>query len=296
MFALGHLALACQNPRKIDRSAVEDIDAEKAWEQMKEAAQDKDVFDFKDALTKYLKHYPDLTYTELEAGLRDSDMKVWIIATEREILPTMTLMDLQGNLNKKWSIGYRFSPKAERPREVAIWPKSMEENLERLADAGEPVPNWIPQCLNCKEMGHTSKYCLTERAESERVVIRCYNCDTEGHRVRDCEFSPPWLHTVIVFASLTESSLKGPEPRKDKFACRNCGQPGHKSSDCTEPRNADNVECNKCHESTSASQATSLCCSLLTSRSGPLLSRLSPGRWSCLPQLRRGRPHCQGVH
>ena len=33
----------------------------------------------------------------------------------------------------------------------------------------------------------------------DRVGVKCVNCDADGHRARDC-----------------------PEPRKDKFACRNC--------------------------------------------------------------------------
>lgn len=63
------------------------------------------------------------------------------------------------------------------------------------------------------------------RERSDRVEIKCVNCDQPGHRVRDC-----------------------PEPRKDRFACRNCGQSGHKASECTEPRSADNVECRHCNE------------------------------------------------
>jgi Fe2+ or Zn2+ uptake regulation protein len=34
----------------------------------------------------------------------------------------------------------------------------------------------------------------------ERPEVKCFNCNGTGHRVRDC-----------------------PEPRHDKFACRNCG-------------------------------------------------------------------------
>lgn len=49
-------------------------------------------------------------------------------------------------------------------------------------------------------MGHISRSCKEERAERERVEVKCVNCSAVGHRARDC-----------------------PEPRRDKFACRNCG-------------------------------------------------------------------------
>ena len=51
-----------------------------------------------------------------------------------------------------------------------------------------------------EEMGHTARGCKQERAEYERVEVRCVNCNEPGHRARDCT-----------------------EKRRDKFACRNCG-------------------------------------------------------------------------
>lgn len=49
-------------------------------------------------------------------------------------------------------------------------------------------------------MGHISRSCKEERTERERVEVKCVNCSAVGHRARDC-----------------------PDPRRDKFACRNCG-------------------------------------------------------------------------
>lgn len=51
-----------------------------------------------------------------------------------------------------------------------------------------------------KEMGHIARSCKEERAPVERVEVKCVNCSAVGHRARDC-----------------------PEPRRDQFACRNCG-------------------------------------------------------------------------
>ena len=50
------------------------------------------------------------------------------------------------------------------------------------------------------ELGHTVRACPEEAMEiTDRVEVKCVNCEAVGHRARDC-----------------------PEPRKDRFACRNC--------------------------------------------------------------------------
>jgi predicted SprT family Zn-dependent metalloprotease len=49
--------------------------------------------------------------------------------------------------------------------------------------------------------------------------------------------------------TLSIANIQGPNPRPDKFACRNCKQSGHSSKECTEPRSAEGVECKKCNES-----------------------------------------------
>ncbi|KAF9882341.1 zinc knuckle transcription factor [Colletotrichum karsti] len=221
----GHAVVECKNPRKIDLSMVEDVEADQAWNEIIEAASERDGVEAKEAVLKYIKHFPEMTYTDLEEAFRGQEMGVYLIATERALAPTHTNMDLQGNLEKKYTIQYRFNPNPERAREKESWPPSPQENMARLKDAGEPVSRLMQKCNNCDELGHTSKACPQEANEKVRVTITCYNCGEEGHRVRDC-----------------------PTPRVDKFACKNCGQSGHKVSDCTEPRSAEGVECNKCHE------------------------------------------------
>ena len=136
----------------------------------------------------YVKASPETTYVELEEAFRNQALDVWLIAIEKPYLaPTLTNMDLQGHMDKKYTVTYRFSPKPTRPREREVWPDTPEQNLERLADAGEVVDRGVTKCNNCNELGHSSKFCPEEKRESETVrTVKCYNCDGEGHRVRDC--------------------------------------------------------------------------------------------------------------
>lgn len=223
---LGHSAVECKSPRKVEYPGVEDVPSEEAWHAMKLAAEERDLDDVMEAAYKYLKAAPQATYHQLEMAFRLQKMGIYLIALEKELSITYTNMDLQGNLDKKYTVTWRFSDKPMRPKERDIWPSTLEENLERLTDAGTPVDRGIPKCNNCDQLGHTFKACPEEKVENaDRVVIQCYNCDEVGHRVRDC-----------------------PTPRVDKFACRNCKKPGHNSKECPEPRSAEGVECNKCNE------------------------------------------------
>ena len=48
----------------------------------------------------------------------------------------MTIVDLQGNLNREYVVGFYFSLKPRRPKFATGFPESEEENLVRLANAG----------------------------------------------------------------------------------------------------------------------------------------------------------------
>lgn len=142
----------------------------------------------KEAVLKYIKATPDATYIDLEKAFRTQELNLYLIAMEKELATTYTNMDLQGSLDKKYSVSYRKSPKHARPKEKELWPATPEENLERLLNAGEPVDRGIPKCSNCEQLGHISKSCPEDKQENlDRAVVKCYNCDEVGHRVRDCK-------------------------------------------------------------------------------------------------------------
>ena len=184
---VGHEILDCKNPRKINRSHIPDTPAEVAWAEMKEASAERDLDDFKEAAQKYIKATPDATYVQLERAFRGQNFSVYLIAMEKELAVTYTNMDLQGNLDKKFTVSWRLSPNHQRPKEKEFWPATPEENFERLQDAGEPVDRGIPKCNNCDQLGHISKKCPEDKVENpDRAEVKCYNCEEIGHRVRDC--------------------------------------------------------------------------------------------------------------
>ena len=186
---LGHELAACKSARKVDRGQYDDLATEAAWEAVVKAIKEKDIDDIKVGVQTYAKSVPQTTYAELEEAFRAQDLNLWFIAIENSHLSkALTNMDLQGNLDKKYTVTYRFNPKPGRPRERELWPKSAEENMERLKDAGEVVNRGLTKCRNCDEFGHEKKLCPMDPKESQVVsTIKCYNCDGEGHRVRDCE-------------------------------------------------------------------------------------------------------------
>ena len=171
---------------------------------MKAASDEKDLDDFRVAFKKYIKATPDCTYPQLEMAFRGQRFNIYLIALEKELAATFTNMDLQGNLDKKYTVSFRLSPKHQRPKEKDLWPETPEENLARLQDAGEPVDRGIPKCSNCEQLGHISKSCPEEKVENaDRAQVKCYNCEEVGHRVRDCRSSP--LSSLIHILTLLQA-------------------------------------------------------------------------------------------
>jgi hypothetical protein len=89
-----------------------------------------------------------MTYVELEKEFRNRGYKVYLIAMEKEIESTQTIVSLQGKIGCKYAVFYFFSDKPQRPNMKERWPKSAEENLERLENAGVPMDSGIVKCNN----------------------------------------------------------------------------------------------------------------------------------------------------
>lgn len=62
--------------------------------------------------------------------------------------------------------------------------------------------------IGLTELGHIRKNCPEDPNEIERPEIKCFLCDSVGHRMRDCT-----------------------EERVDKFACKNCRKSGHSAKE-----------------------------------------------------------------
>ncbi|KAL8707746.1 MAG: hypothetical protein Q9220_007266 [cf. Caloplaca sp. 1 TL-2023] len=228
----GHITSDCTNNKVFDYDKVDTLSVEDAWAGLikaaKEAAESRELDDFRDAIKAYQKAIKEVSYEELERSFRLHKLGIYIIATEPrtgEVLDTHTLINLVGKRDCTYKVGYYFKKTPRSANLAEVWPSSEEENLERLKDAGIPFERGIPKCFRCKEMGHTGKACTQEQMEMEKAVIKCVNCDEEGHRARDC--------TVA---------------RVDRFACRNCNEEGHMSKECDKPKNPATSTCRNCDE------------------------------------------------
>ncbi|CAG8027130.1 unnamed protein product [Penicillium salamii] len=241
----GHKTIECTEKRKFDLNHVADMLPVEAWAAMKKASDERDLDDFREALKIYSKSSPEETFADIEKKMREEDFKIFIIALvstglvlhiqgsiahecqqEKEVDDVISLIDLQGTLDREYIVGFYFRAKAMRGKLRERWPADPEENLERLANSGLPFDRKIPKCLNCGELGHIKKSCKEERVENDdRVEIKCSNCDEVGHRVRDCMVK-----------------------RKYRHGCRNCGSGDHIAAECTEERSADGVECRRCSQ------------------------------------------------
>ncbi|OQN98551.1 hypothetical protein B0A48_15813 [Cryoendolithus antarcticus] len=222
-----HATADCEMNRLMAAFKInDDVDAEAAWHTLVEADKEKEVEDIKKAMLQYTKAVPSTTLPELEATFRQSNMNTHLIAFPQEIPAAMTIANFQGEVDQEFVVSIQWSDKPRRAKSAEKWPRSVEENTERLAKAGFVVDSFVPKCRNCDQYGHTKSACTEENKEVEKVVENCVLCNEDGHRARDCT-----------------------QPRKTGGrGCRNCGQEGHISKECPEPPNMDNVECKNCSE------------------------------------------------
>lgn len=283
---VGHIAFECKAARKVNRDHIDVMPGDVAWEQLLKAARSRDIDDIKEAVQKYAKAEPSATYHDLETAFRAQSLPVYLIAIEKGLVTTLTNMDLQGNLMRKYTVTYRFSDQPLRERDRPLWPSSAEDNLERLKNSGEVVPLGIPKCRNCDELGHIAKSCPQEKVELQsRNEIKCYNCEGVGHRVRDCMVQPSSSNgspTNLTRSGAEERTGCLPQLQVSVPSSRDCSWVLHSNIlqpawpqgrglyalpsrsltrlHCTnrlfmkgtEPRDASGVECRKCGESLSS--------------------------------------------
>lgn len=196
----GHTAATCKNRRKVQRAPVVEGQAEEAWHLLEAAAREGDMEDVKEAMKMYTDALPDVTYPDLEEAFRNMNIPVYLVAIEKSVINSFTIIDLQGNIDKQYVVWIRKSPRPSRPYEAEMWPASPEENFERLKDAGVVESRGAVRCSGCGELGHTRKYCQDAvPVVTQGNVIRCDNCGEGDHRYRDCQ-----------------------KPSEDKNPCRNC--------------------------------------------------------------------------
>lgn len=142
-----------------------------AWGAVERADKEKDVDDIKEAsyspqsqpsrryclLTRltsqailtYAKAYPDLSFEELDAVFREANMNTYLIAKEQAVSDTHTIVNLQGKIDMKYAVSIQFSDKPRRAAFAEGWPKTKEENIERLAEAGFILDRMVQKCSNC---------------------------------------------------------------------------------------------------------------------------------------------------
>ncbi|KAL4911399.1 hypothetical protein BDW74DRAFT_7942 [Aspergillus multicolor] len=145
----GHKTADCKANRKLDLNKIPDMLPEQAWAMLKKASDDRDLEDFREGLKVYSKAVPDAAFADIETKMRQDFFNIYLIAMERETADCISLIDLQGKLNCTYVVGFFYSPKPQRANLRERWPSSVEENLERLQDAGLPYDRQIPKCGNC---------------------------------------------------------------------------------------------------------------------------------------------------
>ncbi|MCJ1270285.1 hypothetical protein MMC22_010181 [Lobaria immixta] len=169
----GHAAKDCKENRVMDLSDIPDEQPEIAWQQVIAADQEKDLDDLRKALKIYCKAVPESTWVQLERAFRLHHFNTFLVAREKEMLVTQTLVNLQGKLDCKYEVGFFFSDKPRRAILAQGWPSSPEENLNRLEDAGTPMDRGVPKCQRCSELGHVARECKEEEQDRERTEVKC---------------------------------------------------------------------------------------------------------------------------
>lgn len=154
----GHKKLDCKEQRVVDWSGVPEVDSAEAWTLCLDAAKEQDIDAFKLAMRAYARSIPEeFSLRALEEALREENVGIYLIAMQQEIAINMTIVDLVGNPERQFVLSVQKSAKPRRAKMAQGWPKTPEENLERLSAAGFVEDRGLPICGNCGELGHIRK-------------------------------------------------------------------------------------------------------------------------------------------
>ncbi|RIB24192.1 hypothetical protein C2G38_1958227, partial [Gigaspora rosea] len=134
------------------------ISSEEAWEKLLQADKERDIDDFKEAFEEYAKATPEETFQSIEKKLRVANCTGRIIALREGIPLTKCLIDLQGNIGKRYVVTIIMGSPDRLPRTAGSRAMNEEENLEWLANAGFMRDDHEPACFNCRGKGHITKY------------------------------------------------------------------------------------------------------------------------------------------
>ena len=127
-----------------------ELDSETAWKAVVDSAKDKDLDTLRSAIKAYARAVEDkFSLQDVEKALRDADLPMYLIAMKQEIAVNHTIVDMIGNPGREFVLSFQLSGKPRRKRMAEGWPKTPEENMQRLASCGFVQDIGVPLCGNC---------------------------------------------------------------------------------------------------------------------------------------------------
>lgn len=112
---------------------------------------------------------------DIEKALREENANFFLVAVEREVSDVMTIVNFQGKIDCKYQLQPHFSLEPRRVAFAQFWPKTAEENMERLKESGFIMDRGVPKCDNCggkslcplSALRFSSKYYQSATSDSE---------------------------------------------------------------------------------------------------------------------------------